>query len=58
MVSGGLGEKMKATGGQLFLVFFFLQRGCERPFGVREKKRSSDGGRLLFCLAELGRDEF
>jgi len=30
-----------------FFWFLFLQRGCERPLGVREKKRSSDGGASL-----------
>jgi len=42
-----------------FFWFLFLQRGYERPLRVKEKKRSSDGGRqLLFFLARLGRDEF
>jgi len=48
MVSGGLGEKMKATGGVAFSGFFFC-RGAVSGLLM---------GGLLFCLAGLGRDEF
>jgi hypothetical protein len=58
MVSGSLGEKMKATGGAAFSSFFFCRRAVSGRLEWGRRKVLLMGGRLLFCLARLGRDEF